>query len=134
MAASPEVKVAAIRHTGEERCPLCNQPLPHDLTAAELQTKLREHERKAAQAKEQRLRSQFAQEMTKKVEETKRQSAAEAAERENVIRLEVKKQTAVEMEDELSKAKQATLKAQHEKIAADERLKRLKDEHEAQMK
>ena len=28
MAASPEVKVAAIRQTAEERCPLCNQPLP----------------------------------------------------------------------------------------------------------
>lgn len=138
MAARPEVKVDAIRtphaHAGDERCPLCNQTLPHDLTAAELQAKLRENEQKAAQAQEQRLRSQFAQEMTKKIEETKRQSASEAAEREKVIRLEVKKQTSAEMKDELSKARQATVKAQQEKTAADERMKHLKEEQEAKIK
>ncbi len=138
MVARPEATIDAIRtphtHTGEERCPLCNQTLPHDLTAAELQAKLREHEQKAAQVQEQRLRNQFAQEMTSKVEETKRQSAAEAAEREKVIRLEVKQQTTAEMNEELSKAKQATAKAQREKTAAEERIKRLKDEQEAQIK
>ena len=138
MAARPEVEVDVIRtphiHTGDERCPLCNQRLPRDLTATELQAKLREHEQKAAQAQEQRLRGEFAQQMTTKIEETKRLSAAEAVEREKVIRLEVKKQTAAEMNDELSRVRQSTLKAQQEKTAAEQRLKRVKDEHEAQMK
>lgn len=138
MAVRPEAKIDAIRtpytHTGEERCPLCNQTLPHDLTAVELQAKLRDHEQKAAQAQEQRLRSEFTQEMTKQVAEAKRQSAAEAAEREKVVRLEVKKQTTAEMNDELSKARQATAKAQQDKTATEERMKRLKEEQEAQIK
>jgi len=117
-----------------ERCPLCNQTLPHDLSAAELQAKLREHEQKAAQAQEQRLRAQFTEEFTKKVADTKRQLEAEAAEREKVIRLEVRKQAAAEMKDELSKAKQAALKAQQEKAAAEDRIKRLKEEQEAQIR
>lgn len=137
MAARQEAKVA-IRtphtRTGDERCPLCNQTLPHDLTAAQLAAKLREQEQKAAQAQEQRLRAKFLQEMTQKIEETKRQFASEATEREKIIRLEVKKQTTAELKDELSKAKQAMAKAQEEKAAAEERMKRLKNEQEAQLK
>ena len=138
MAARPEVNVDAIRaqhaRASNERCPLCDQTLPHDLSAAELQAKLREHEQKAAQAQEQRLRAQFTEEFTKKVADTKRQLEAEAAEREKVIRLEVRKQAAAEMKDELSKAKQAALKAQQEKAAAEDRIKRLKEEQEAQIR
>lgn len=138
MAARPEVNVDAIRaqhaRASNERCPLCDQTLPHDLSAAELQAKLREHEQKAAQAQEQRLRAQFTEEFSKKVADTKRQLEAEAAEREKVIRLEVRKQAAAEMKDELSKAKQAALKAQQEKAAAEDRIKRLKEEQEAQIR
>src|SRR5690606_16350755 len=38
------------------------------------------------------------------------------------------------MKGELSKAKQATLKAQQDKTAAEEGIRRLKDQHEAQIK
>jgi hypothetical protein len=138
MAARAEAQVDSLRsprtNAGDERCPLCNQALPHDLTAAELQARLREHEQKAAQAQEQRLRTQFARDMTAKIEETKKQEAAAATEREKVIRLEARTQAAAAAKEDLAKAQQATTKAQREKGAAEERLKRMKAEQDEQIK
>lgn len=138
MAARAEAKVDPLRgphtHTGDERCPLCNQTLPHDLTAAELQAKLREHEQKAAHAQEQRLRTQFATEMTAKIAEAKSQEAAASAEREKVIRLEAKTQAATAAKADVAKAQQATTKAQQEKAEAEERFKRLKASQDEQIK
>jgi hypothetical protein len=137
MAARPQTNVDPLHphtHAGSERCPLCNQTLPHDLTAAELQAKLKAKEQQAATLHEQRLRAQFAQDMSAKIEETKRQAADESAEREKVIRLEARTQAMASVKDDLAKARQATAKAQAEKTAAEEKVKQLKNEHETRIK
>lgn len=138
MTARPQTQVDSIRpphpRTQEERCPLCNQTLPHDLTASELQRRLKAKEEQAARLNEQRLRAKFEQDMSAKIEETKRAAAVEAAEREKIIRLEAEKNAASAMKDELAKAEEAARKAQEDKAAADENVKRLKVEHEARLK
>ncbi len=137
MAIRPQAHIDALRtphtHPEGERCPLCNQALPHDLTAADLQAKLREKEQQAIQNVEQRLRAQLAQDMNAKVEETKRQAAAQAAEREKVIRLEARNQALTAMKDDLAKAEKAKVKAEQEKRSAEELVKRLKAEQELQI-
>lgn len=138
MAARPQTNIDSIRtphtHTGSERCPLCEQPLPRDLSAAELEAKLKTKEEHAARLQEQQLRAQFAKDMNAKVEETKRQAATEAAEREKVVRLEAKNQALATVKGDLAKAELAKTKAQQEKAAAEQQVKQLKATHESQMK
>lgn len=138
MTARPQTRVDSLRapgaHPHEERCPLCNQTLPHDLTAAELEARIRAKEEEAARLNEQRLRAQFEQDVTSRVAEAKRQAVAEAAEREKVIRLEAKNEATAAVSEDLAKAQRAAQKALEEKAAADENLRLLKAEHEAQLK
>lgn len=118
----------------QERCPLCDQPLPHHLTANDLRARLHKKEEEATKAHEQRLRAQLAQEMNQKVMQAKKDAAVEAAKRERVIRSEAEKQIRSALKDELSKAEQATLKAVQDKAAAETQLKRFKATQEKERK
>jgi len=118
----------------EERCPLCNQALPNDLSADELRARLRKREQEAAKAQEQRLRAQFVQEMSEKVAQTKQHAAAEAVQREKIIRAEAEKQTRAALKGDITKAEQARQKALQGKQAAEEQNKQLKAKQEKELK
>jgi len=138
MAARPQTDIDSFRgtqvRTSEERCPLCDQALPHDLSADELHARLRKKEQDAAKAQERLLRAQFLQEISAKVEETKRQAAADAAKREKEIRAEAKTQTLATAKADIAKAEQAKVKALQEKQVAEEQVKNLKAKQEKETK
>jgi hypothetical protein len=138
MAARPEPDLRSFRgaqsRTSEERCPLCDQALPHDLSADELQARLRKKEQEATKAQEKLLRAQFLQEMNTKVEQTKQQAATDAAKREKTIRAEAKMQALAAAKAEITKAEQARVKALQEKQAAEEQVKNLKVKQERELK
>lgn len=121
-------------HGGKERCPLCNQVLPQELSAEELQTRLRDREREAAGAAEKRLRAQFELDHAAKIEVVKRQAAADAAEREKVIRAEAKALAETALQAEIAKVKEEKGKAIQEKNAAVEAANKLKAEQEERTK
>lgn len=116
-------------HTPEERCPLCKQILPQDLTLEHVEERLREKEQQAAKAQEQRLRAQFAQEMNIRIEnakkDAKQQAEKEATEREKHIRQEARTKA-------LEEFKASIAKVQEDKKAAEERLAKMKAEQEVQ--
>ena len=64
MASQPDQNIQEFRrphpHPAGEVCPLCEQPLPHDLSADELQAKLKQKEQHAARELEERLKAQHA--------------------------------------------------------------------------
>lgn len=138
MAIQPETDIVSFARSQvrakDDRCPLCNQVLPHDLSADELQARLRKKEQDAARAQEQRLRAQFTQEMNEKVAQTKQYAAAEAAKREKIIRAEAERQARAALKGDITKAEQARLKALQDKQAAEEQIKQLKARQEKELK
>jgi hypothetical protein len=138
MAARPEPDIRAFRgaqsRMSEERCPLCDQALPHDLSADELLARLRKKEQDATKAQEKVLRAQFQQEMSTKIEQTKQQAAADAAKREKAIRAEAKTQALAAAKADITKAEQARVKALQDKLAAEEQVKTLKVTQEKELK
>lgn len=138
MAATPQAHIDRLRtphtHANGERCPLCNQSLPHDVTAAGLLAKLKDKEQQAIRTVEQRLHAAFTQDLKAKLEEAKQQAASKAAERENEIRLEASKQARAAAKDDLAKANKAKLEADQAKRSAEQQVKRLKAEQEVQLK
>jgi hypothetical protein len=121
-------------HGGTERCPLCDQTLPNDLTAEDLQARLRDREREAGDAAEKRLRAQFEVEQAAKIEALKKQAAADAAEREKVIRIEAKALAETVLQAEIARAREEAAKATREKDSAVESANKLKAEHEERIK
>jgi hypothetical protein len=138
MAARPEPDIRAFRgaqsRMSEERCPLCDQALPHDLSADELLARLRKKEQDATKAQEKVLRAQFQQEMSTKVEQTKQQAAADAAKREKAIRADAKTQALAAAKADITKAEQARVKALQDKLAAEEQVKTLRVKQEKELK
>jgi hypothetical protein len=121
-------------HADKERCPLCAQVLPNDLSAEELKTRLRDREREAASTVEKRLRAQFEVDQATKIEAVKKQAAADAAARETVIRAEAKSLAEVGLQAEIAKAKEEKAKAVQEKDSAVEAANKLKAEQEERTK
>lgn len=117
-------------HSGKERCPLCDQVLPHDLSVEDLQTRLRDREREAAGAAEKRLRAQFEEDQAAKIEAVRKQAAADATAREKVIRAEAKSLVETALQGEIAKAKEEKAKAVQEKDSAVEASNNLKAEQE----
>ncbi|MGH8581054.1 MAG: DUF2130 domain-containing protein [Gammaproteobacteria bacterium] len=113
----------------EERCPLCNQPLPHELSADELQARLQEKEREAATATERRLRTQFEAQETAKIEAVRQRAAVEAVEREKRIWAKAETQAEASKAD-IAKANAEKAKALEEKQAALEAANKLKADQE----
>lgn len=138
MATQPDRKIGTFRQHRTrlegERCPLCDQLLPHDLSVDELQARLQKQEQEAAKAREKSLRQQFAAELTVKVEQTRKEAQAQAAQRENEIRAEAKSAAANELKNSIAKAEKAKTKAEQEKQAAQVQIKQLKAAQEKQIK
>lgn len=121
-------------HGDKERCPLCDQVLPHDLSAEELQTRLRDKEREAAGMAEKRLRAQLEVDQAAKIEAVKKQAAADAAAREKVVRAEAKSQAETALQAGIAKANEEKAKAIQEKDSAVEAANKLKAEEEERTK
>lgn len=110
------------RHAEDEHCPLCDQPLPHDLTANELRARLRQQEQDQAQ----RMRVEFAKELTAKIDHTRKEVESKAAEREKTVRTEATAEATTALKSEVAKAELAKSKAEQEKRAAQNHVKELK--------
>lgn len=124
--AIPAERVAAM----VDRCPLCEQDLPRDLRVDDLEAKLRERERSATATAEKRLRVQFDEEMATRIEATKRELTAQAAEKEKAARTEAKALAEASLRQEVTNATQARAQAIREKEDALEANKRLKEEQQ----
>lgn len=138
MAIQPETDVASFPRSQirakDDRCPLCNQVLPRDLSTDELQARLHKKEQDAAKLQEQRLRAQFVQEMNEHVARIKQEAAAEAMKREKIIRAEAEKQARAALKGDITRTEQAKLKALQDKQAVEKQLKQLKAEQEKKLK
>jgi len=110
----------------EEKCPLCKQPLPHNLNAKELTDQLEAGRKAAANAEANRLRAEFARSQTGAVEAQRTRLTAAHAEREKAIRVEAKTQAQSESRTALQTANAAAQKAAQAKQAAEEQLARIK--------
>src|ERR1700674_424875 len=117
-------------HVATERCPLCNQVLPHDLSAEQLETRLQAREREAAGAVEKHLRAQFELDQATKIDAVKKQAAADAAEREKGIRAEAKALAERALQAEVAKATEDKANAIKDKDSAVEAVNKLKAERE----
>lgn len=121
-------------HVDAERCPLCDQALPRDISAEELRARLNKKEREAASAAEKRLRTQFELEQAAKIEAVKKQAAADLAARENVARAEAKLQAEALLQADITRAKDERAKAIQEKDSAVEAANKLKADQEERTK
>lgn len=121
-------------HAEEERCPLCDQILPHDLSAQELQMRLRAKEREATVAAEKRLRAQLEADQVAEIEEIRKQAAADAAEREKVVQAEAKALAEAALRADIANANNEKAKALEEKEAAIEAANKLKADEEERTK
>src|SRR6202035_5709398 len=127
---SPLMSASTLPHpladAGEDRCPLCNQTLPHNLNARDLAARLEEGRRAAAKAEASRLHAQYERSQTAAVEAARKQLLGEHEEREKIIRAEAKTRALGEVKGELQAANAARLKAEEDKRVAEEHNKRLK--------
>ena len=110
----------------EERCPLCKQPLPHNLNAKELAQQLEAGRTAAANAEATRLRAEFARSQAAAVQAEKTRLSAEHTEREKAIRAEAKTQAQSESKTAIQAANAAAQKAAQGKQLAEEQLARTK--------
>lgn len=137
MASQPDQNVQEFRrlhrHPAGEVCPLCEQPLPHDLSVDELQAKLKQQEQLAARELEQRLNADHAKDVAAKVEQAKKDAQAEAAKREKEVREEAKTLATTALKAEIDKAQEAKKKAEGDIQAAQNQIKQLKESQEQQI-
>jgi hypothetical protein len=117
-------------HSAEERCPLCNQVLPQDVTAEELRIRLHDRERDAVAASEKCLRDKLEVDSAAKFDAFKKQAAIDAAARENVIRAEANALAQTALRGEIAKANEERQKAIQAKEAAVEASRKLSAEQE----
>lgn len=120
--ARPQTLVDAV----EERCPLCKQPLPHTLSAKDLEARLEQGRAAAAEATANRLRAEFQRSQACAVEAVRKKAIAEFQEREKTIRAEAKAEAQGETKAQLQAANAQKLKAEQDKRSAEEQLKRVK--------
>ncbi len=137
MATQPDQTIQEFRrprpHSAGDVCPLCEQSLPNDLSADELETKLRQKEQLATQELEQRLTAQHQKDVAARLEQAKKDAQAEAAKREKAIREEAETQAADALKIEIDDARAAKRKAESEAQAVQSQLKQLKEVHEQQI-
>lgn len=114
-------------HPAGEVCPLCEQPLPHDLNVDDLQAKLKQKEQHAARELEKRLKAEHVKDVAAQVGQAKKDAQAEAAKREKEIRDEATTQATKALKADVDKAQEAKTKAESEKQAAQAQVKLLKE-------